>query len=69
MNPKVGDIAVATRAGLDITKGNKYKILVVGSIKRVGRVHVRVLDDVGDRWWLDNYKLLNITNTIGGKIL
>ena len=69
MNPKVGDIVVATRTGLDITKGNKYKILVVGNVKRADRVHVRVLDDAGDKWWLHSYKLLNITNTIGGKIL
>ena len=69
MNPKVGDIVVATKNLLDITKGNSYKVLTVGNVKREGKVHVRVLDDVGDRWWLDNYKLLSIPNTIGGKIL
>ncbi len=69
MRPKVGDIVVATHTGLDITKGNKYKVLVVGNVKRAGRVHIRVLDDAGDGWWLHNYKLLSIPNTIGGKIL
>ena len=69
MKPKVGDIIVATKNEQDITKGNKYKVVTVGNVKRAGRVHVRVLDDVGDKWWLHNYKLLSIPNTIGGKIL